>query len=136
MGGRGGSSGFDKSGRGGSGDSGGKRSNPLDASKMPELTGTEKQVKWASDIRKQAVDAINASVKFYEDRLAKNPKIVAYQDEVRAAHETRKTLEAVLTQISSASKIIDGRGLLDKTRIKNEIQNLAHKYELEKARKK
>ncbi len=120
MGGRGGSSGLSnvKS----------QKSSLIDISKMPDLTGSEKQVKWASDIREKAVQKINSALKFYEDRMKSNPKIETYEDEVSATREIRKTMEAVFSQTTSAAKIIENRGLFDERRISNEIENLVTQY--------
>lgn len=130
MGGRGGSSGF------GNGGSGKRSSSLLDSSKMPELTGTEKQVKYANDIRTQAIEAINIAINHYEEKLRSNPKIQIFQDNVKAAHEIRKTMETVFNQLSSASKIIDGRNIFSKRRISSEIEKLAHEYQIKRMRKK
>lgn len=76
----------------------------LPTPKAPELTGSEKQVKWALDIIASARAAIKSGL-----ALA----VKAFPEEVDLWEMMSKTYEAHIATITRAAVIIDGRKGLD-----------------------
>ena len=108
MGGRGGASGL---GRGG-------------AKPLPELTGSEKQVKWAKDIRQSALDTISSNLKNEKEYYSKfkdfesKMKIELYKDLQEAFQER-------FQNITKASQIIDMRNNISPSNIVNMVNSRA-----------
>ncbi len=79
---------------------------------MKKLSGSEKQIAWAEDIRTLMVDVVNAEHDYQiaraNERFAENPeKLAARIDRLEAIHDDR--LENI-GQIESAKWFIDNRG--------------------------
>ena len=107
MGGRG------SSGGGGGGGGGGRA---VDA-KMPELTGSAKQVSWASNIRSDALANVDALVNQASDEFG-----LSYAGGYISADSARTVRTAVVTAFqstASASAIIDKRGAFSLNQMKN-----------------
>ena len=99
-------------GRGSSGGGAGGKHGPNYAAnaKMPELKGSEKQIKWASDIREDALanaDALVKNAKKFGTGLSHN------DPSVEGAEFARNVAVKELQSVTSASKIIDTRRKLD-----------------------
>lgn len=113
MGGRGSSSGFKNNGQ------------LILKNSLPELSGSEKQVKWANEIRENAVDTINRNIERARESIKKSPRSAAiFQKDIDAYAEIGRQLHIVLKQITNASQIIDKRGLFDSSRINQEVNKL------------
>lgn len=110
MGGRGANSGLEK-----------QKSQKIDFSGLPDLQGTEKQIAWAEDIRRNAINTINNNIERMEKE---NPKLFRY--DIEAFKEIGESLRKVLTQPqgAKASLIIEKRSMFSGDRIlrvKNEM---------------
>lgn len=118
MGGRGGSSGL--SPKGGS-------------VKFPELQGSEKQVKWANQIREDAMDTINSQIQRHKDMIPQRPYDKDYLEaSLESYKEIKKAISDTFSSVKEASKIIDNRSKFSPSR----IQDIARKSAEEKVRKK
>lgn len=111
-------------GRGSSGGgAGGKHgANYAANAKMPELKGSEKQVKWANDIRDTALrsaDAVVSNAKKLSDSPAINTP------SVEGAEFARNVAVKELQSVVSASKIIDKRNKLSY----DGLSNIALEYD-------
>lgn len=120
MGGRGGSSGL----RGGS-------SGLINVSSMPKLSGSEKQVKWAEQIRNNAINSVNSNIKLANERYEKY-KTDSYLDTANAYKQIANQLDSTLNNITSASILIDKRNTFSP----NRIDKLASDIEEEIRRKR
>lgn len=103
MGGRGGSSGLSSANRETS------KSLKIDFSNLPELSGSQKQVEWAEQIRDNVVHTINNNIERMEnaDKDARR----YYQPQIEAFREIGEKVNAMLRQpqAASAANIIDRR---------------------------
>lgn len=115
-------------GRGGSGGSGGGSA----YSKMPELSGSEKQVSWAKDIRGSALSAADANVRNAEKFKALGGKPDPYNTSVESAKEVRSFLIKAFQGETSAKAIIDRRDRFSQ----NSLVRLALELDAQKRRKK
>lgn len=140
MGGRGGSGGS-RSGLGGG--AGAKRA------KMPELSGSEKQVSWAKDIRNQAydqLDALDSTIARIERDVSKRggmSKSATTKEAESLAGFSRENVRTVraelndtFSQITSAKTIIEHRDNLSPNRISNLVQLEAKTGQVSAARKR
>lgn len=73
----------------------------IDLASLPALQGSDKQIKWAEDIRSKAVAEINGSIKILSQREA----IAAYE-------EAGRQVKKVFDNITDAAQIIDKRDKL------------------------
>lgn len=86
--------------------------------KMPELTGTEKQIAWANDIRKDFLanaDGLVANAERWEargDKYSVRYGITEQYTTSAELDEIRERLYIMIAGISSADKIIDCRDRL------------------------
>lgn len=117
-------------GRGGSSGLSGGSSGLISASSMPKLTGSEKQVKWAEQIRDNAIDTVNSNIKLANERYRKY-KSDTYLNTLNAYKQIGNQLGTALNNIISASNLIDRRDTFSPSR----INNLANRIE-EELRKK
>lgn len=124
MGGRGGSSGLSSSGNSGL----------IDTSQMPKLTGSEKQVKWAEQIRDDAIGTVNANIKLAKERMDKvsGSSKKVYEETIDAYKEVGRQLKEELQKITSASTMIDRRNSFSG----NRINQLATRYQEYQRKKK
>ena len=114
MGGRGGSSG-------------------LSGGSLPKLEGSEKQVKWAEQIREDALGVIDRQIKWYKDEMPNRPHDKDFmQASLESYKEIKKSITDTFSKTKEASKIIDNRSKFSPAR----IQDIARKAAEEKARKK
>lgn len=133
MGGRGSSSG---------GGGGGKGS-----VKMPELSGSEKQVAWAESIRGNAIKAADDYVS-YREKMAtylpassygkSSPKLrdALYDSEAtpQSTREAATQFKETLSTVTSASKIIDRRSFLSQSSVTDAIKKQAIQIDRQKRR--
>jgi len=112
MGGRGGSS-----GRSGGGSRGGWGN-------LPELTGSDKQVSWANDIRQRAMDTIDFNIKSLQEHYNRTnfAQSMVGRDLYK---DMKKELSGILQKTSSASEIINMRDKLSPQRIKNIVHSMS-----------
>lgn len=86
--------------------------------KMPELTGTEKQIAWANDIREDFLanaDGLVANAERWEargDKYSVRYGITEQYTTSAELDEIRERLYIMIAGISSAAKIIDCRDRL------------------------
>lgn len=89
------------------------RRNVINISDMPKLTGSEKQIKWAEQIRDDAIGTVNGNIRTYEERIRKYPESkTIFESRIKAYEEVGRQLNEVLQKITSASQIIDKREYL------------------------
>lgn len=114
-------------GRGSSGVTGSRGSKNAVDQKMPDLTGSEKQVRWANEIRQNMLSYADANVR----NAKQNEKInlrASYIATVDATEWVRNYLVNELKTITSASKIIDKRDKITQSY----LEKLAIEYERRK----
>lgn len=116
---------------------------------MPELSGSEKQVSWAKDIRNQAydqLDALDSTIARIERDVSKRggmSKSVTTKEAESLAGFSRENVRTVraelndtLSQITSAKTIIEQRSNLSPNRISNLVQLEAKTGQVSAARKR
>lgn len=87
------------------------------------MKGTEKQIKWAEDIIREARETINCNVKNIKEQQEKyNCKW--RQDEIEAFEMCGKSLEEMLSKTNDASQIINMRAKLSS----RSIIEMVHEY--------
>jgi len=112
-----GNSGFNKSGN---------KSQKIDFSGLPELQGSEKQVKWAEELRSNVINTINNNI----ERMEKSENKEYYQPEIEAFKEIGEKVNTMLRQPqgAKAANIIDRRHDAFNTRkILSMVDDLADK---------
>lgn len=125
MGGRGGSSGLGSKG------SGRIKSQKVDFSGLPELQGSEKQVKWAEQIRSNVINTINNNI----ERMEKSENRDYYKPSIEAFKEIGEKVNAMLRQPpgAKAANIIDRRNsTFDVDRVLSMVHDLAEKKRKER----
>ena len=103
--------------------------------KFPELQGSEKQVKWANQIRQDAMDVVERQIRWYGETITKRP----YQDDYLEAalesyKEIKKAISDTFSSVDEASKIIDNRSKFSPERIDNIARKSAEEKVLKKKR--
>ena len=78
---------------------------------MTELKGTQKQVAWAEDIRKNAIDWIEKRIQQYKDRNRENDTLI-FNKNIEAAEIMLEDLKRMLDKVEDASTIIGMRNKL------------------------
>lgn len=76
---------------------------------MKDLKGTEKQVKWAEDIRAKLIEETNNEIEKFQVRYEKLPKSISLKKHVDRIPEYREKLETILETKDNASWWIDHR---------------------------
>lgn len=96
------------------------------------LKGTEKQIKWAEDIIREAretiknnIENIKALQQEYSEKFDEEMKAFR-QDEVEAYELCGKQMEAMLENIDSAAKIIDMREKLSSRNINKMVNDYCY----------
>lgn len=101
-------------GRGSSGSSGGG-SGSASSAKMPALTGSEKQIAWANEIRAGFLNAADANVRNAQRDRSLGTAVKGYEGtaiSVEAAKQVRKDAVKMMQGVTSAKQIIENRGRL------------------------
>lgn len=95
---------------GGGGSSGGSKGSGGSAlsAKMPQLTGSQKQVSWAETIRHDALASADYLVKDARSKFGLSMP-AGGRVSVESAEEVRRDIVNAFQQVSSASAIIDRR---------------------------
>lgn len=101
--------------------------------KFPELTGSEKQIKWANDIRDSALDTIELNIKSSRDYLKRFKNDFDSQVKVDLYESARETYLKKLRSVTSAKDIIDNRHLYDGQRIVNTINDMARDMAIQRS---
>lgn len=112
MGGRGGSS-----GRSGGGSGGGWGN-------QPELTGSDRQVSWANDIRQRAMDTIDFNLRSSREHYNRT-NITSSMIRRDLYGDMKNELSGILQRTSKASEIINMRDRLNPQRITRTVNNMA-----------
>ena len=76
------------------------------------MKGSEKQIKWAEDIKSNAFNTIDANLKRMEKE---NPGLFRF--EIQAYKECREMIEKTFTTCEDAKQIIENRDMFDPRRI-------------------
>ena len=142
MGGRGSSSGGGGGGSGSSSGGGGSGS-----VKMPELSGSEKQVAWAESLRGGAIKAADDYVSYREKMATSGPTSAygksspqlrdsLYDSEAtpQSTREAATQFKETLSTVTSASKIIDRRYFLSQSSVTDAIKAQAIQIDRQKRR--
>ena len=106
----------------------------IDKSRMPELVGSEKQIKWAQQIREDAIGTVNKNIELAEERMEKvsGSSKKVFLETIDAYKEVGRQLSEELQKITSASVMIDRRNTFSGSR----INQLATKYQEFQRKKK
>nr|DAL64440.1 MAG TPA_asm: hypothetical protein [Caudoviricetes sp.] len=92
---------------------------------LPTLKGSEKQVKWAEQIRDNAINTVNRNIDLANERIKKYPSAQKkYQNEIESLQEIGKQLKEVLLKVSNASQIIEKRHIFESSRILDEASKI------------
>ena len=118
-------------GRGSSGGGGGIGGVSAVNEKMPALTGSEKQVKWADDIRYSMLLAADAVVRNAQRNKSLGIKPSMYYPSLEGAIFARKDVVSTLKTVTNASKIIDAR----KSLTQHYIEKIGIEYDKKKREK-
>lgn len=79
------------------------------------MKGTEKQIKWAEDIKAQAINSCQA-------RIDANTAIGCFADETEMYRIMINAIEVVFAKVDDAAKIIDKRYMFDSRNIESNIR--------------
>lgn len=121
MGGRGGSSGMSK----------GYGSYRINASSMPKLSGSEKQVSWANQIRESAINTVNKNIERALNEEKRSGLNGLFRNKIKAFEEIGRQLEGGFKGKTSASWIIENRGQFSSSRILRIANEMAQRYRQE-----
>lgn len=115
--------------------------------KMPELSGSEKQVAWAESIRGNAIKAADDYVSYREKAANSGPnsssgksspqlKDSLYYSEAtpQSTREAATQFKETLSTVTSASKIIDRRSYLSQSSVTDAIKTQAIQIDRQKRR--
>lgn len=76
------------------------------------MRGSEKQIAWAEDIKKEAYGTVNANIKTLDEKIEKYPNWETAKKERAAFIRVREMLDEVFGKIEDASVIIEKRYML------------------------
>jgi hypothetical protein len=86
--------------------------------KFPELQGSEKQVKWANQIRQDAMDVIAYQIKWHKETIPQRPYDKDYLEaSLESYQEIEKAISDTFYKEKDAGKIIDNRRKFSPERI-------------------
>lgn len=121
MGGRGGNSGMSK----------GYGNYRVNASSMPKLSGSEKQVSWANQIRESAINTVNKNIERALNEEKRSGVNGLFRNKIKAFEEIGRQLEGGFKGKTSASWIIENRGQFSSSRILRIANEMAQRYRQE-----
>lgn len=121
MGGRGGNSGMSK----------GYGNYRVNASSMPKLSGSEKQVSWANQIRESAINTVNKNIERALNEEKRSGVNGLFRNKIKAFEEIGRQLEGGFKGKTSASWIIENRGQFSSSRILRIANEMAQRYRKE-----
>ena len=91
---------------------------------MYKLTGTEKQINWATDILDSVIHTIDANIKLNHDRAIEF-KVPMYENDAKVWEFIKSDFERFLQNEMPASEIIDRRNsLTDYDKLFNNAKNM------------
>ena len=90
---------------------------------MKELKGTQKQVAWAEDIRKNAIGWIEKTIQQYKDRNTENDTQL-FNKNIEAGEMMLEDMKKMLDKVEDTSVII---GMRDKLAVKS-LQDIYRAY--------
>ena len=90
---------------------------------LPELSGSVKQVKWASDIRQGAVDALE-SMKAYNEKMRMQGLPLYYNE--KSLEALFAELKTATSTVTDASKWIDRRSRFTFTALEIRLKKIEH----------
>jgi hypothetical protein len=102
---------------------GGWRSPMSGSFELPELSGSVKQVKWASDIRQGAVDALE-SMKAYNEKMRMQGLPLYYNE--KSLEALFAELKTATSTVTDASKWIDRRSRFTFTALEIRLKKIEH----------
>lgn len=88
------------------------------------MKGTEKQIRWAENIKESAYETVNGNIKILNERLEKYPNWNSLKNDIKGYEKVREILDMFFSQCDDAAKIIEKRFILDG----ETLINLAHEY--------
>lgn len=86
------------------------------------MKGTEKQIKWAEDIERKAMEYVTNKLKFEkENKIYTSPRCTDVDLSIKAWERLKETLEMIFASenMQSASFVIDKRFSLDESALEN-----------------
>lgn len=116
-------------GRGGSGGGGGSGS--AVSAKMPALSGSEKQVSWANDIRSSALLTADANVRNAEKNRSLGISVDYLNPSVESTKEVRSAVVKAFQGQTSAKSIIESRSNFSQ----RSLVNMAAEIDRQKGRR-
>ena len=116
MGGRGSGSGMSGGGSGGK------------SVKLPQLKGSERQIAWANQIRRDAIATADRNIEHFQKEKKKAGGISIHDDTIAAYKEVRSNLVNALQKIDSASVIIDKRHIFSGDTVIREADKIRLKW--------
>lgn len=109
-------------------------SNSSSAKKLPELNGSEKQIKWANDIRESVINTIDANIKTNKDILRKNKNDFDAQITKDLYEGAREAYLLKFKSVKNAKEIIDGRNFMyNPYKITDLVRDRVNDMKLQKA---
>lgn len=101
--------------------------------KFPELTGSEKQIKWANDIRDSALDTIEANIESNRNYLKRFKNDFDAQVKLDLYEGARETYLKQLRSVTNAKEIIDRRNAYDPKMIVDTVDDRARQMANQRA---
>lgn len=92
---------------------------------MTNLTGSEKQIKWAEEIINNAIGTIDANIAKWEQQQANG--IHVFDKQIETAKTLRVQVATCIENTKTAKAIIDNRNKLDGSYIMQMVNNMASK---------
>lgn len=116
---------------GGRGSGGGGGGSSASSSKMPALQGSEKQVRWANDIRSVAIKAADANVRNAERSKSLGLETSYNNPSVESTKKVRGMVVSAFKEQTSAKAIIDSRDRFSQS----QLVKMAAELDRQKGRK-
>ena len=91
------------------------------------MKGTEKQIKWAEDIKEAAYGTVNGNIELLQERLNKYPNWDSLKNEIKGYEKVREVLDIFFNQIAEASQVIDKRFMLEGEALVNQARAYTNK---------
>ncbi len=91
------------------------------------MKGTEKQIKWAEDIKEAAYGTVNGNIELLQERLNKYPNWDSLKNEIKGYEKVREVLDMFFNQIAEASQVIDKRFMPEGEALVNQARAYTNK---------
>lgn len=118
---------------GGRGSSSGMNNNRFSARNFPDLSGSQKQVKWANDIRDSALDIIEGNIRANRDYLRRFRNNFDAQVKLDLYEGARETYLKQLRSVTNAKEIIDRRNAYNPQMIVDTVNDRARQMANQRA---